>query len=168
MKSIATTLLLCLCCAFATPTLAGATRVNTPYEPPKAVFDVYLDDPAKLNSALGWLTSMSSALSKPPYQFDPTTIKVVIHGAEIVTLIKKNEDRYPVAVEKMQRLADQGVEFKVCAYTADIYGYRDEEFQDFVEIVPSAMAEVAYWQSQGYALIVPQVGESRKSIEEIR
>jgi len=165
MKSLTVALLFIL---FAGPALAGATRVHTPYEPPKVVFDVYLDDPAKLNSALGWLTSMSSALSKPPYQFDPTTIKVVVHGAEIVTLVKKNEDKYPVAVEKMQRLADQGVEFKVCAYTSDIYGYRDDEFQDFVEIVPSAMAEVAYWQSKGYALIMPQVEESRRAIDEIR
>jgi len=168
MKSIVASLLLTIACTLAAPVQAGATRVNTPYDPPKAVFDVYLDDPAKLNNALGWLTSMSSALSKPPYQFDPTTIKVVIHGAEIVTLAKKNEDKYPVAVEKMQRLADQGVEFKVCAYTADIYGYRDEDFHDFVEIVPSAMAEVAYWQSKGYALLMPHVAESRKSIDEIR
>jgi hypothetical protein len=166
MKSSAAALLLAL--ALAAPAFAGATRVNTPYDPPKVVFDVYLDDPAKLNNALGWLTSMSSALSKPPYQFDPTTVKVVIHGAEIVTLVKKNEAKYPVALEKIQRLADQGVEFKVCAYTADIYGYRDADFQDFVEIVPSAMAEVAYWQGKGYALIVPQVGESRRRIEEIR
>ena len=111
---------------------------------------------------------MSSALSKPPYQFDPTTIKIVIHGAEIVTLVKKNEDQYPVVVEKMQQLANQGVEFKVCAYTTDIYGYRDEEFYDFVEIVPSAIAEVAYWQSKGYALVMPQVAESRRTIEQMR
>ncbi len=168
MKPLITLLMLCLGLACIAPAQAGATRVNTPYDSPKVVFDMYLDDPAKLNSALSWLRSMSSALSKSPYQFDPTTIKIVVHGAEIVTLVKKNEDKYPVAVEKMKQLADQGVEFKVCAYTSDIYGYRDEEFHDFVEIVPSAIAEVAYWQSKGYALIVPQVAESRRSIEEIR
>ena len=165
MKSLTVAFLLGLLVG---PALAGATRVNTPYEAPKVVFDVYMDDPAKFNNALGWLRSMAYALSKPPYQFDPTTAKVVMHGTEIVTLVKKNEERYKYVVEKMQLLADQGVEFKVCAFTAEIYGYRDEEFQDFVEIVPSAMAEVAYWQSKGYALIVPQVGESRRSIEEIR
>jgi intracellular sulfur oxidation DsrE/DsrF family protein len=165
MRSLAYALLLVLLNGVAA---AGAIRVNTPYEAPKAVFDIYLDDPAKLNSALGWLTSMSSALSKPPYQFDPTTIKVVVHGAEIVTLVKKNEDKYPVALEKIQRLANQGVEFKVCAYTSDIYGYLDTDFHDFVEIVPSAIAEIAYWQSKGYALIVPQVGQSRRSVEEMR
>jgi uncharacterized protein len=165
MRSLALAVLFAL---LAGPALAGATRVNTPYEPPKVVFDMYLDDPAKLNNALGWLRSMASALSKPPYQFDPSTIKIVIHGAEIVTLVKKNEERYPVVVERMQQLADQGVEFKVCAYTIDIYGYRDEDFYDFVEIVPSAMAEVAYWQSKGYALLMPQVAESRRSIEELR
>jgi hypothetical protein len=168
MKSIAASLLLTLACTLATPAQAGATRVNTPYEPPKVVFDMYMDDPAKFNNALGWLRSMAHALSKPPYQFDPTTAKVVIHGTEIVTLAKKNEEQYAYVVEKMKALANEGVEFKVCAFTADAYGYRDEDFQDFVEIVPSAMAEVAYWQSKGYALIVPQVGESRKSIDEIR
>ena len=48
------------------------------------------------------------------------------------------------------------------------YGYSVKDFQEFVELVPSAITELAHWQNRGYALIIPQVMEKKYSIEEIR
>lgn len=39
---------------------------------------------------------------------------------------------------------------------------------DFVELVPSAITELAHWQLKGYALIKPEVMDKKLSIEEIR
>jgi len=61
-----------------------------------------------------------------------------------------------------------GVEFRVCMDAADDYGYGPSDFHSFVKMVPSAMAELAHWQSQGYPLIRPIVYEKKYSIEEIR
>lgn len=150
--------------------LAGARVTFPPYPPPKVVYDFYLDDPAKMGAALYWLRALVNPLSQEPYGYAPEemSIRVVIHGAEIVTVAKKNYDKYREVVERMRYYAQLGVEFKVCALAAADYDYAAEDFDDFVELVPSAFAELAYWQQQGYALITPQAPVRRQTIEEIR
>jgi intracellular sulfur oxidation DsrE/DsrF family protein len=68
----------------------------------------------------------------------------------------------------MKYYAALGVKFKVCARAAQDYGYSAEDFQDFIELVPSAITELAYWQLQGYATIVPRIMDKKLSIEQIR
>lgn len=151
--------------------LAGhgeARFVPTPYAPPKVVLDIYLDDPAKLAAALHWLRGIVMPLSVPPYDYDPQTIKVVLHGTELVTVAKKNEAKYKEVVERMRYYADMGVAFKVCMLALEDYGYSLQDLQDFVEAVPSAMTELIHWQNQGYALLVPQILDKKFNIEDIR
>ncbi len=149
---------------------AGARRVEPPYRPPRAVFDFYFDEPDKVNAALYWVRALMNPLMQAPYDMAPElmSIKVVIHGTEIVTVAKKNYERYRDAVDRMRYYASLGVEFKVCGLAAEDYGYRLEDFQDFVEVVPSAITELAYWEQQGYALIAPHIMDRRDSIEQIR
>ncbi len=147
---------------------SDATFVQTPYAAPKVVFDFFLDDPAKMNAALYWLRSLILPLSVPPYEYNPETIKVVIHGTELVTVAKKNEAKYKEAVERMRYYADLGVEFKICMLAMGDYGYSLKDMQDFVQAVPSAPAELVHWQNQGYALMTPVIMDKRFSIESIR
>lgn len=144
--------------------------IDTPYQPQKVIYDFYFDHPQKINSALYWLRSLINTLGEDPYSFSPEAlnIKVVIHGTEIVTVVKKNYPKYQDAVDRMRYYASLGVEFKVCGLATQDYGYQAKDFQDFIQIVPSAMTELAHWQNQGYALITPVVTEKRFSIEEIR
>lgn len=145
--------------------------VQTPYdEGQKVVFDIYLDDPQKMAPALYWIRSFVNPLTEDPYGYsmDLMDIKVIVHGTEIVTLVKKNYARYRDVVERMKYYAEFGVEFKVCGLAAEDYGYSQDDFLDFVQIVPSAITELAHWQQQGFALISPTVIEKRFSIEEIR
>jgi hypothetical protein len=147
---------------------AEAPVVNTPYAPPKVVYDIFLDHPAKLGAALYWIRSLILPLSDPPYEYKPETIKVVLHGTELVAVAKKNEAKYQEEVARMRYYAELGIEFKVCALALQDYGYRPADMQDFVQVVPSAMVELVHWQNQGYALLTPQVLEKRFSLEEIR
>ena len=151
---------------------SSATFVETPYKSEqKVVFDFYLDDPVKINSALYWLKALVDPLMAAPYNTAPDDldIKVVIHGTELVTLAKHNYPTYKRAVERMRYYSDLGVaEFKVCVFAAREYGYELDDFQDFVHVVPSAIAELAHWQNEGYVLITPNVQEKRYSIDEIR
>ncbi len=163
--AIAVTLLLLSSLCFA------AARVTTPpYGEPKVVYDFYLDDPAKMGAALYWIRSLMNPLSEEPYGFAPEMmdIKVVIHGAEIVTVAKKNYERYHDVVERMRYYASLGVQFKVCALAAADYQYTPADFYDFIEIVPSAFTELVHWQQQGYALLIPQVPVRHYTIDEIR
>ncbi|MES9930440.1 MAG: DsrE family protein, partial [Candidatus Thiodiazotropha sp. 6PDIVS] len=76
--------------------------------------------------------------------------------------------KYREVVERMRYYAALGVEFKVCNLAATEYDYHLNDFQEFVELVPSAFTELVHWQQQGYALIIPQVHIKRRSIEEIQ
>ncbi len=161
----------CLLLLFLLPARADPARfVATPYEEPKVVFDFYFDDPQKIHAALYWIRSLINPLMEEPYGFAPEMMDlvVVIHGTEIVTVAKHNYEKYRNAVDRMRYYAQLGVRFKVCGLAAADYGYRIDDFQDFIEVVPSAITELAHWQQQGYALIAPTVMEKRFSLEEIR
>ena len=148
----------------------GARYVTPPYEEPRVVYDFYLDDPQKIHAALFWIRSLINPLMEEPYGFAPEMmeIKVVIHGAEIVTVAKKNYAKYKNAVDRMRYYASLGVEFKVCGLAAQDFDYALEDFQDFIEVVPSAFTELVHWQQQGYAVIQPTILPRNYTIEEIR
>jgi uncharacterized protein len=150
--------------------LAQATFVQTPYKNPRALFDIYLDHPAKMGAALHWLRSFMNPLTEAPYSLFPEdmSVIVVLHGTELVTVAKKNEAKYEEVVQRMRYYAQQGVKFKVCGLGLLDYGYTRADMQPFVEVTPSAMTELVHWQNQGYGLITPVVTDKRLSIEEIR
>jgi intracellular sulfur oxidation DsrE/DsrF family protein len=164
-------LLLCLSLAAApSAALAQATVVQTPYQRPKALFDIYLDHPAKMGAALYWLRSFVNPLLEAPYSFfnDDMSVIVVLHGTELVTVARKNEAKYEDIVQRMRYYADHGVKFKVCGLALRDFGYTPADLQPFVEVTPSAMTELVHWQNQGYGLITPVVTDKKLSVEEIR
>jgi intracellular sulfur oxidation DsrE/DsrF family protein len=155
----------------ASPTGGKVSKeVQTPYSEQKVVFDFYFDDPEKINTALYWIRSLMNPLMDPPYEVAPEfmDIKVVIHGMEIVTVARKNYEKYRDAVERMRYYSSLGVEFKVCGLAARDYNYDSDAFYEFIEVVPSAITELAHWQLNGFALITPKVMEKKLSVEEIR
>lgn len=152
------------------PVSAQAKFVQTPYQNPKALIDIYLDDPAKLGSALYWLRSLVNPLTEAPYSLFPEDMSIIVlmHGTEIVTLARKNEERYGELVQRMRYYADMGVKFKVCGLALQDFHYNASDLHDFVEVTPSALTELMHWQNRGYALITPQVPDKKFSIEQIR
>ncbi len=147
-----------------------AREVWPEYESPKVVYEFYFDHPEKIGPALFWIRALMNPLMDEPYGMAPEfmDIQVVIHGTEIVTLAKKNYEKYQEAVQRMRYYNSLGVRFKVCGLAAEEFGYAAADFQDFVEIVPSAFTELVHWQQQGYALIAPRIYEQQQTIEEIR
>lgn len=148
----------------------SARVINTPYEEQKVVFEFYFDHPEKIGTALYWLRAFFHTLMDEPYAYAPDflDVKVVIHGTELVTLAKKNYAKYKDVVERMRYYSSLGVEFKICALAAKEYDYDQEDFHEFVQIVPNAINEIVHWQSKGYALVTPRVWSKELTIEEIR
>ncbi|MCA1978538.1 MAG: DsrE family protein [Thiobacillus sp.] len=167
---ILSTLGVALWLALVLPVHAAGKWVQTPYQPPKVMFEFYFDDPQKIGSALFWVRALMNPLTEAPYNYPPEdfSIVVVIHGTEIVTVAKKNEAKYQEVVDRMRYYADLGVKFKVCGQAAEDFGYAVKDFQDFIEVVPNAITELAHWQQQGYALIVPNIMSKKIDIESIR
>lgn len=171
LRALLTALLLSVfSMAWANTEGGSAVFVETPYEKQNVVFDFYFDDPDKINSALYWLKGLVDPLMAHPYNYAPEdlNIKVIIHGTELVTFAKHNYARYRDAVDRMRYYAELGVEFKVCYYAALDYGYQLQDLQDFVQVVPSGIAELAHWQKQGYVMIAPRIQNKLYSIDEIR
>ncbi|MGB4060685.1 MAG: DsrE family protein [Burkholderiaceae bacterium] len=154
----------------ATPAKAQATFVQTPYQNPKALVDVYLDHPAKMGAALYWVRSLVNPLVEPPYSMLPEDMSVIVllHGTELVTVARKNEATYADVVQRMRYYASQGVKFKVCGLALKDFGYTLADMQDFIEVTPSAMSELVHWQNQGYGLITPVVMDKKLSTDDIR
>jgi intracellular sulfur oxidation DsrE/DsrF family protein len=140
------------------------------YGDTKVVYEFYFNDPAKIGAALDWLRLLYTPLMAEPYNLAPERIHavVVIHGAETVTLAKKNQERYREYVDRMEYYDALGVRFKVCGLSAKQFGYGRQDIQDFVDIVPSAVVELAHWQQLGYAFIVPRVLEKIHRTDSIR
>ena len=111
-------------------------EVQTPYGEQKVVFDFYLDDPDKINSALFWIRSLINPLLDDPYGMAPEflDIKVIIHGTEIVTVARKNYEKYRDAVERMRYYASLGVDFRICGLAAQDYDYGVGDFYDFIDL----------------------------------
>jgi hypothetical protein len=170
MNKLLSSLLLMLSLSSLSAEEGKATFTQTPYQPVNAVYDFYFDKPEKINSALFWIRSLINPLTESPYNQAPEfmNIKVVIHGTEIVTIARKNYAKYKEAVERMRYYHALGVEFKVCNLAAHDYDYTVDDFYEFIEVVPSAFAELAHWQMQGYALITPKIMTREQSVEEIR
>lgn len=168
-SALAFVLLLAILGATARPALAGES-ISPEYLEPKAVFDFFFADPRHINSGLFWLRSYMNPLSEAPYDYAPEMmdIVVVVHGTEIVTLAKHNYDKYREAVERMRYYASLGVKFRVCGLAAGDYDYDADTFYDFVEVIPSAMVEIADLQQRGYGLVMPLIHERTLSIDEIR
>lgn len=152
------------------PAWPQAKVVQTPYKLPKALVEIYLDDPGKLGASLNWLRGLINPLTLAPYgmQAEDMHIIVLMHGTEIVTLARKNEERYREVVQRMRYYAELGVKFKVCGQAMKDYDYTPADLYDFVEVTPSAIPELSYWQSQGYSLIPAVVLDKKFSIEQIR
>jgi intracellular sulfur oxidation DsrE/DsrF family protein len=149
---------------------SGAQVVTPPYGEQKVVFDFYFDEPHKINAALYWVRSWMKPLIEPPYNYPPEFLdaKIVIHGTEIAALAKRNYKEFRTAVERMRYYVSLGLDVRVCGMALEDYGYAPEDLHDFVRIVPSAMADVAHWQSKGYSLITPQVLSKKHRTEDIR
>jgi intracellular sulfur oxidation DsrE/DsrF family protein len=170
IAGVALIVTLALAIAYPKTARSDAKVVQPPYQEQKVVFDFYFDEPQKIGAALYWVRALLNPLVEEPYGYAPEflDVVVVIHGTEIVTTAKHHYDRYREAVERMKYYASLGVKFRVCGIAAADYGYSAKDFHDFIEIVPSAITELAHWQLQGHALIVPQVLSKRLSVEEIR
>ena len=64
------------------PAFSQATFVQTPYKNPKALIDIYLDDPRKLGAALNWVRGVMNPLTEAPYSMIPDEIPIIVlmHG----------------------------------------------------------------------------------------
>lgn len=78
-------------------------------------------------------------------------IALVAHGDGIDLLLKQTK----LPRERLAKLAERGVQLLACNVTMKRQGIAPEDLHSFVQIIPSANAELIRRQAEGWAYIRP-------------
>lgn len=126
------------------------------YEAQKVLYDFNFDEPMDGYKALGFVRNHIAA-AKEFGDFKNSKFVVIAHGNELHAFSRLNRAAYPEVYEAVKALADQGVEFHICANAAKGRGYAPEEFYDVFTVVPAAVIDIAKYQQEGYSYMFPAV-----------
>lgn len=107
----------------------------------------HVDEPEKWEMVLGNLRNTVRAVDMAS-----SHVEVVANSGAVRQYLTDTPE--PAAAE-MRRLADAGVRFTACRNALAGLGIHSEQLLPFVEVVPSAVLELARRQSEGYAYIRP-------------
>jgi len=119
----------------------------------KTVWDFNFVDPKTVGGVFNNVNALRKATADfGPNELDPLKIVIVSHGPEIVVWAKKNYGKYKEIVDRAANLAKQGVRIEVCRNAAAAQGFKPEDLQGFVTVVPAGPYALAYWQAKGYSL----------------
>lgn len=112
-----------------------------------AVFDANYEDPNDLNILYAFVNNTRVPLKGK--------MVVVTHGPELRAFAKENYVQYQGIVDNMARLADEGVEFRMCNNAMRAAGFEADDMHGFITVVPAGFPELALLQHQGYQYINP-------------
>jgi uncharacterized protein len=119
----------------------------------KMVWDFNFTDPKAVGIVFNNVGALIRATDEfGPHEIEPLKIVIVSHGPEIVVWAKKNYTKYKDIVDRAASLSKQGVRFEVCNNAAKAQGFKPEDLQGFVSVIPAGPYALAYWQAKGYAL----------------
>lgn len=109
----------------------------------KIVFDLTSADTADYSRVL---RQFSNILQLAP----DAELEIVCHGGAVNLVLKEKADFLP----QMLKLREKGkVSFAVCANSMKRMGVVKSQLQDFAEVVPMAMLELAKKQQEGWSYI---------------
>lgn len=120
----------------------------------KAVWDFNFQDPKTVGFVFNNVAALLKATEEyGPHELDPIKVVIVSHGPEVVLWAKKNYSKYKDIVDRAASLAKQGVRFEICKNDAAALGFKAEDLDGFVTVIPAGPYALTYWQNKGYALI---------------
>ena len=120
----------------------------------KSVWDFNFQDPKSVGFVFNNIAALLKATEEyGPHEIDPIKVVIVSHGPEVVLWAKKNYSKYKDIVDRAASFAQQGVRFEVCKNDAAALGFKPEDLDGFVTVIPAGPYALTYWQNKGYAYI---------------
>lgn len=120
----------------------------------KVVWDFNFQDPKSVGMVFNNVAALLKATAEyGPHEIDPIKVVIVSHGPEVVLWAKKNYSKYKDIVDRAASFSQQGVRFEVCKNDAAALGFKPEDLDGFVTVVPAGPYALTYWQNKGYAYI---------------
>ena len=135
---------------FLVQTLACATEEPS-YRPSRVVYDFSNSNP----KILGQMLDRASFLQKI-YQDDvfESSIVFVIHEGAVPLFVKHAGSPFQEMMHRARSLVmGEIIQFRICEASAAMQGFKENDFQDFVKMVPMGDAEIIKLQHQGYAYL---------------
>ncbi len=85
-------------------------------------------------------------------------IVAVLHGSATKDGLKNSFYKNTIGEENpnlkiIKALKEFGVDFYLCAQSIVGYGFKEDEYSKYIDISPSAMTALVYFQERGYILI---------------
>jgi len=121
------------------------------YKPAKVVYDVSSADPQRLNNILDRVSLLQTMYAGDPFT---ASIVIVLHEGGLPLFAKSNAKRQGELVARARDLAaGEIVRFRLCEASARMQGFGRKDFDDYIELVPMADAEIIRLQHDGYAYL---------------
>ena len=120
--------------------------------PSGVVFEIVDWDDEYLERAIPWVNQQIISLRE---RFPGLDIAVVSHGSEQFALLKDADAAYPEIHSNVQRLiSDHDIKLELCLGHANMRGFNQEDFPDYVDIEASGPSQIAAYESLGYDKVV--------------
>lgn len=130
---------------------AMAFADETGYGPGNVVYDVSAPDTESVHGILDRISLLQNLYGNDPFE---ASIVVVLHEGAIPFFSRALAEEDPSLSDRARDLTLTGViDFRLCRASAQMQGYKDEDFPDFLTLVPMADAEIVRLQQAGYAYI---------------
>jgi intracellular sulfur oxidation DsrE/DsrF family protein len=120
------------------------------YKPSKVVYDVSTPVAEELGHILDRASLLQNVYDNNSFE---ASIIVVIHEGAI-PLFAKTSDKHKTLRQRADSLSlGDVIQFRVCAASAKMQGYKSTDFPSFIKVVPMADAEIIMLQQKGYAYL---------------
>ena len=104
-----------------------------------------------------WAAPMLQSLSQQlDTKYPGLDIALVSHGAEIFDLSRKAGNHNNAEIRQLSSLADEGLEVHICGTYASYKHLGDNDFLPFVDVAPSAPAQLNDYINLGFVPVLLQ------------
>lgn len=136
---------LLVCVVTLTPVIAIA---QSNYAPSKVVYDVDSSSETELTHIID-----RAAFLQNIYQNDSfdASIILVIHGGAIPLVAKNNKNHHELMERLKSLILGEIIQFRLCEASANVQGFKKDDFDNVIQMVPMADAEIIALQNNGYA-----------------
>lgn len=118
------------------------------YKPEKVIYDVSSSHEKELAHIMDRASLLQNMYGSDPFE---ASIIIVIHAGAIPLFAKAIQNELMRRANSLT-MGDI-IQFRLCSASARLQGYGNNDFHDFVTLVPMADAEIIQLQHQGYAYL---------------
>ena len=120
------------------------------YKPSKVVYDVTSDNVHELENILDRASMLQNVYGNDPFE---SSIVLVIHEGAIKYFTRDKTGQTNIERRAASLAAGDIIQFRVCRTSAKMQGIYQKDFNNFIQLVHMADAEIIKLQQQGFSYL---------------